>query len=439
MEPVTGQLVSGEFFPVLGVRPALGRLLNPSDNRSLGQHSVLVLSYSYWQRRFSGKADVLGSILPLNGNPFTIVGVAEAGFFGVAAGDSPDLWLPLLMQAEVRYAQNAWSSNADTRKPWPPQEGIRWLDAMIRVPDPRAVPAVEARLNVLYHQDMERAGQVHDERERRVLLERRLSLEQGAQGFSTLRRQFSTPLRLLMTAVGLVLLIACANIASLLLARAMARRKEIAIRLSIGAGRTLLVRQLLTESVVLALLGGILGVLIASWSNHALPRLFSIDVHLRLDSRVLAFAAGLSLATGILFGLAPAFRITSVEPGAALKSGTSADSPGRRLTLGNAGQSWVALACADAARVVRRRTMTLTGCASSASTCLSVCPGPLSPACHYPTVRAHACRPGAIAGRVSTPAIPTAPKVAVINETHGAALFRLEERSAATRLCRDAI
>jgi predicted permease len=334
MEPVTGQLVSGEFFPVLGVRPALGRLLTPSDNRSLGQHSVLVLSYSYWQRRFSCKPDVLGNVLPLNGTPFTIVGVAEPSFLGVAAGDSPDVWLPLLMQAEVRYAQNAWSSNADTRKPWPPQEGIRWLDAMIRVPDPRAVPAVEARLNVLYRRDMERAGQVHDERERRVLLERRLSLEQGAQGFSTLRRRFSMPLRLLMTTVGLVLLIACANIASLLLARAMARRKEIAIRLSIGAGRTLLVRQLLTESVVLALLGGILGVLIASWSNNALPRLFSIDVHLRLDSRVLGFAAGLSLATGILFGLAPAFRITSVEPAAALKSGTSADSPGRRLTLG---------------------------------------------------------------------------------------------------------
>jgi predicted permease len=334
LEPITGQLVSGEFFPVLGIRPALGRLLTPDDNRSLGQHPVLVISYSYWERRFDRRPGVLGSILPLNGTPFTIVGVAEPGFFGVSVGDSPDVWLPLLMQAEVRYAQNAWSSNGDTRKPWPPQEGIRWLDAMIRVPDPRAVPAVEATLNVLYRQDMESAGRVHDERERRLLLERRLSLEQGARGFSSLRRRFSTPLRLLMTIVGLVLLIACANVANLLLARAMARRREIAIRVSIGAGRMRLVRQLLTEAIVLAMLVGIAGVLIAVWCNHALPRLFSIDVDLRLDYRLLAFTAAVSLATGILFGLAPAFRLSRVEPGAALKSGAPSGSPGRRLTLG---------------------------------------------------------------------------------------------------------
>jgi len=334
VEPVTGQLVSGEFFSVLGLRPALGRLFAPDDNRSLGQHPVLVISYSYWQRRFGGNPGVLGSILPLNGAHFTIVGVAELGFFGVSVGESPDVWLPLLMQAEVRYAQNAWSSNADTRKPWPPQEGIRWLDAVVRVPDPHTVKAVEAMLNVLYRHDMEEVGRSHDERERRLLLERRLSLEQGAQGFSTLRRRFSRPLRVLMTMVGLVLLVACANIATLLLGRAMARRREIAIRLSIGAGRFRLIRQLLTESIVLASLGGILGVLIAAWSNQTLPRLFSIDIHLPLDYRLLAFTASLSLVTGILFGVAPAFRITRIEPGAALKSGGFATAPGRRLTLG---------------------------------------------------------------------------------------------------------
>jgi predicted permease len=334
MEPVTGQLVSGEFFPVLGIRPALGRLLTPDDNRFLGQHPVLVISYAYWQRRFAGDLGVLGSILPLNGAAFTIVGVAEPGFFGVSVGESPDLWLPLLMQAEVRYAQNAYSSNADTRKPWPPQEGIRWLDAIIRVPDARAVKAVEATLNVLYRQDQEREGQFRNERERHLLLERRLSLEQGAQGFSTVRRGLSRPLRVLMAMVGLVLLIACANLANLLLGRAMARRKEIAIRLSIGAGRLRVIRQLLTESIVLALLGGTLGILIAAWSNHALPRLFSIDVDLRLDYRLLAFTAALSLAAGIVFGLAPAFRITRVKPGAALKSGSPTTAPRRSLTLG---------------------------------------------------------------------------------------------------------
>jgi predicted permease len=334
LEPVTGQLVSGEFFSVLGVRPALGRLLTPDDNRSLGQHPVAVISYSYWQRRFGGNPGVLGSILPLNGAHFTIVGVGEPGFFGVSVGESPDVWLPLLMQAEVRYAQNAWSSNADTRKPWPPQEGIRWLDAVIRVPDSRTVKAVEATLNVLHRHDMEQLGRSHDQRERRLLLERRLSLEQGAQGFSTFRRRFSRPLGVLMTMVGLVLLIACANIANLLLGRAMARRREIAVRLSIGAGRLRLIRQLLTESIVLASFGGILGVLIAAWSSHALPRLFSIDVHLSLDYRLLAFTASLSLLTGVLFGVAPALRITRIEPGAALKSAGFAAAPGRRLTLG---------------------------------------------------------------------------------------------------------
>jgi predicted permease len=334
VEPVTGQLVSGEFFTVLGVRPALGRLLTPDDNRFLGQHPVLVISYSYWQRRFSGNPSVLGSTFPLNGAHFSIVGVAEPGFSGVSVGESPDVWLPLLMQSEVRYAQNAWSSNADTRKPWPPQEGIRWLDAVVRVPDSHAVQAVEAMLNVLHRQDMEQLGRSHNERERRLLLERHLSLEQGAQGFSTPRRRFSRPLRVLMTMAGLVLLIACANIANLLLGRAMARRREIAIRLSIGAGRFRLIRQLLTESIVLALLGGILGVLIAAWSNRALPRLFSIDVNLLLDYRLLAFTASLSLMTGILFGVAPALRITRIEPGVAMKSGAFAAGPGRRLTMG---------------------------------------------------------------------------------------------------------
>jgi predicted permease len=336
VEPVSAQLVSGEFFPVLGVRPALGRLLTPEDNRTLGQHPVLAISFAYWQRRFGGNPNVLGSTLPLNGTPFTVVGVAEPGFFGVSVGESPDVWLPLLMQADVRYAQNAWSSNADTRKPWPPQDGIRWLDAMLRVPDPGAVAAVEARLNVLYRQDMERAGEFRDARERRLLLERRLYLQAGTQGTSTLRRRFATPLRVLMVTAGLVLLISCANAANLLLARGMARRKEIAIRLSVGAARKRLVRQLLTESLVLALLGGTFGLLIAGFSSRALPTLFSINVDVQLDYRWLAFTAGLTLATVVLFGLVPAFRTTRTEPGAAMKSGSDAGLRGGRLTLGKA-------------------------------------------------------------------------------------------------------
>jgi predicted permease len=334
MVPVTAQLVSGEFFPVLGIRPALGRLLTPEDNRFLGQHPVLVISYACWQRRFGGDPGVLGRTLPLNGAPFTIVGVAEQDFFGVSIGESPDVWLPLLMQADVRYAQNAHSSNADTRKPWAPQEGIRWLDAIVRVAEPGAVPTVATTLNTLNQQEQERAGQSRNERERRMLLEHRISLQQGAQGLSTVRRRFSTPLRVLMTMVGIVLLIACANIANLLLGRAIARRKEVAIRVSIGAGRTRLIRQLLTESIVLAFLGGIASLLVAVWCNEALPRLFSINIHLHLDYRLLVYTAGLSLLTGILFGLAPAIRITRVEPGAVLKSAGASALSDRRFSLG---------------------------------------------------------------------------------------------------------
>jgi predicted permease len=333
-EPVSGQLVSGEFFSVLGIRPVLGRLLTPEDNRALGNHPVMVLSHGYWNRRFGGDPRVLGSVLPVNGAALTVVGVAEACFSGVSVGEPADLWLPLLMQAQIRYAQNAWLSNADTRKPWPPQEGIRWLEVMARVPGARALPEVAAALNVLHRQDMEHAGQSRNERERRLLLERRLSLEQGGQGFSTLRRRLSTPLRVLMAMVGIVLLIACTNVAGLLLARATARRREIAIRLAIGAGRGRLVRQLLTESVVLASLGGAFAILIAAWANQGLPRLFSLNVTLQFDYRLLGFTAVLSLATGILFGLAPAFRLTRVVPGVAFKPGSFAGEPGRRLTLG---------------------------------------------------------------------------------------------------------
>ena len=335
-EPVTGQLVSGEFFSVLGVRPALGRLFTADDNLSLGQHPVLVISHAYWQRRFGGSPGVLGNSLRLNGAPFTIVGVAEHGFFGASVGESPEVWLPLLMQAEARYAENVYSSNADTRKPWPPQEGLRWLDAVIRVQDPGSVKAVEATINVLYRRDQEREGQFRNERERRLLLERRLVLAQGGQGFSVFRRRFSKPLTVLTMMVGLSLLTACANIAGLLVGRSMVRQREIAIRLSIGASRLRLMRQFLTESIVLAAIGGMAGFVIAAWSTQMLPRVLSIDVHLQLDYRLLAYTAGVSVLTGILFGLAPALRMTHLELATSLKASGGPLAQGQRLSLGRA-------------------------------------------------------------------------------------------------------
>lgn len=336
LEPVAAQLVSGEYFSVLRVRPALGRVLTMDDNRALGLHPVVVISHAYWQRRFGGRDAVLGSSVLLNGAPFTIVGVAERGFFGATVGESPEVWVPLLMQAEVRYAQNAYSSNADTRKPWPPQEGIRWLDAVVRVPDANQVKAVEAKLNVLYRRDQEREGQSRNERERRLLLERKLVLEQGGQGLSSLRRRFSKPLTVLTMMVGLALLTACANIAGLLLSRAVARQREIAIRLSIGASRGRLIRQFLTESVVLAAMGGLAGFGLAAWCTEALPRMVGLNVQLAVDLRLFAFTAGVALLTGLLFGLAPAFRLATVAPGAALKASGSGAGQSRRITLGRA-------------------------------------------------------------------------------------------------------
>ncbi|MGH9662718.1 MAG: ABC transporter permease, partial [Bryobacteraceae bacterium] len=215
IEPVEGQLVSGEFFPVLGVRAAAGRLLTADDNRDPGGHPVAVMSHGYWRRRHAADAGVVGRAVALNGTAFTIVGIAEPGFFGVRPGESPALWLPLVMQAELRYSQNAASSGgADTRKPWPPQEDVRWLQAMARTADP---VATRAALNVAFAQDVARAAGRHsDRRERDLAMQRRLDLEPGGRGFAALRQRVETPVTALMAMTGLVLLIACANVANLL-------------------------------------------------------------------------------------------------------------------------------------------------------------------------------------------------------------------------------
>jgi predicted permease len=329
------QLVSGEFFPLLGLSPALGRLLAPGDNQILGGQSAAVISFGFWQRAFAGSPDVIGRTIRLNGAPFTIAGVAPEGFRGVWLESPTDIWIPLMMQANVHYAQNfSDHEDADPEKPWPPQEFIEWLDVIVRTHSADALQVRDA-LNAVFLHSLERVtGNLAPEK-RRYFLDGSLVLDPAAQGFSNLRQRFASPLIAMMAMVALVLLIACANTANLLMARAEGRRREIAVRLSIGASRGRLIQQLLTESFLLVGFACGLGLLLAQWVSDRLVRMaFGPAVpgpapfQAGVDLRVLLFAAGISIATGLLFGLAPAFRATNVYLGAAMKT-AARTGPGR--------------------------------------------------------------------------------------------------------------
>jgi predicted permease len=341
-EMVQGQLVSGNYFQTLETYAALGRLLMPDDDKLVAGSPVAVISYGCWERRFGRDRGAVGRNIVVNGMPFEVVGVAAPGFFGAKAGTAPDFWLPLSMQSAVHYAQHySQSEVAEFDQPWIPQPGIRWLQFVVRVKDRKALPETVAAVNQVFRQDLERdTVAIKDPQERQAFLRARLELEPGNRGLSTLRRSYSQPLLLLMAMVGLVLLIACANLANLLLARAAAREREIAVRLSVGASRVRLVRQLLTECLLLSIFGGLLGFLVAHWCSAIFPKWASsgatpIPLSLAPDAHVLIFSTTIAVLTGILFGLAPALQGTRVEPGQALKVG------GRGFSnTGGAGTGW---------------------------------------------------------------------------------------------------
>jgi predicted permease len=324
------QMVSGSFFNVLGVNALAGRTFGPEVDKLRDANPVAVISYGFWQRRFGGDASALGRKLRIRNTVYDVIGVMPQHFFGMTVGAAPDIWVPLTMQAEV-YPGEDWLTVEKH-----PIEKTEWLQVMGRLKSGATVAKAKASLDLTFQQYLQ--SQLGDitESDRRNFLNEHLPVGEGRRGASALEGQFGTPLLVLMGVVGLVLLIACGNVANLLLARATSRQKEIAVRVAMGAGRSRLFRQLLTESVLLAGIGGVLGLLLAQWADAVLLRLVSrgstpipLDTH--PDLTILGFTLGVSLLTGILFGLAPALRASRVDLNSVLK-GTS------RGVIGGAGQ-----------------------------------------------------------------------------------------------------
>ena len=325
-EAVDAEIVSGNYFDVLGVRPARGRLLDESDDLRPGAHPVVVLSFDYWKNRLGERPDVVGRKVLVNNYPMTVAGVAGAGFRGVDWGEVPSLWIPTMMKRQA-------TPDFD----WLDDRRGQWLHVFGRLKPGLSAGQAQARLQPWFKRmlvaDTQREGwPVVSEEQRRTYLASTLDVRPASHGRSDLRRRLERPLLVLLAATGLVLLLACLNVANLSLARAFARRRETALRVALGASRGRIVREFLAQSGLLALAGGALGVLFARAASSGLVTFLPSSAGLdpSVNARVFLFALAAALSTGLLFGLAPALEGSRADPGLTLKS----DSPSVTAGLG---------------------------------------------------------------------------------------------------------
>jgi macrolide transport system ATP-binding/permease protein len=317
-ERTWGALVSGNYFQVMGLRAAAGRLFTPQDDVTPGGHPVVVISHAYWQRRFSGDPAIVGKSATINNAPMTIVGVAPEGFIGTFLGVSSSAWVPMAMQREMIGGDRM------------AQRGNGWMQSLVRLKPGVSQEQAQAEATSIMAQLVQEYPQFNDGRRLRIV-----QTWEAPFGAATVLAPILAVLSIL---VALVLVIACANVANLLLSKAVSRRREVAVRLSLGASRTRLVRQLLTESLLLAFVAGTAGVVMAYWTMDVImafapPVDMPLDLGLRMDTTTLIFAVGVSLVTGVIFGLAPALQASSPRTINALKeegrSGSGSRTTGR--------------------------------------------------------------------------------------------------------------
>jgi predicted permease len=315
------ELVSGNYFDVLGLKPAVGRLITPSDDEVQERNPVAVLSYEYWVRRFGRDPGVLNSSISVNGHPFTVVGVAPAGFKSVVVGDSPDLFVPMMMKAQVTPGWNDLDKHRS-----------RWLNVIARLKPGESISTAEAGLEPLWKAlRQEELKEIHDHSDKFIesfVTKSKIELLDASRGFSPLRDQIRTPLLIVMGMVVLVIVIACANLASLLLVRAAGRKREMSVRYSLGAKRTRIVQQLLIEGMLLGIGGGLLGLLVAPELTSVLEsRMFS-DPNMHplssgLDLRVFTFNMVVGIVAGLVFSVVPALEFWRPDLTVALKQQVS--------------------------------------------------------------------------------------------------------------------
>jgi predicted permease len=317
--PANVELVSGSYFSVLGVNPILGRAFGTEVDNPRDANPVAVISYGFWQERFAGARDVIGRKLRVLRTTYTVLGVTPPQFHGETVGANPEIFVPLSMQSEISPGRDYLSQETNHFSK------TEWLQVIGRLKPGVSLAQARAAITVEFKQMMQTQAAGMSVHDKQKFMTQSLAVTAGSRGASTLRGDFGKPLEILMAVVGLILLIACANIANILLARAATRQKEIAVRVALGAGGARLFRQMLTESILLAAIGGAVGFLFAGWAEVALLRMVSagnarVPLDLHPNAKILVFTLGVSMLTGILFGLAPALRAMRVDLNSVLKA-----------------------------------------------------------------------------------------------------------------------